>query len=66
MPERAFRGVQACADASQQRREEPRRALQLLPPQKLQALDESRSHVSLLLHGQLLDAALRPPRLCAA
>ena len=57
-PERAFRGFQACANASQQRGKEPRRALELLPPQKLQALDESGSHVRLLLHWQLLDALL--------
>ena len=58
MPERAFRGFQACADASQQSGEEPRRALELPSPQKLQALDERSSHVRLLLHGQLLDALL--------
>ena len=63
LPERALRRVQASADASEQRWEEPWRALQLLPPQKLQAHDKRGCHVSLLLHRQLLDAPLRPPSL---
>ena len=58
MPQGPFWRVKAGADAGEERREEAGSALQLLPAQKLQALDQRCCHVRLLLHRQPLNALL--------